>query len=92
MKIKRHLIALISFFIGGVLVFSSLYQAIEGWSWLDSFYFVVITLTTVGYGDVVPQTSLGKVLTIFFSFFAIALFFYFVSLIGAYLIKKTKDK
>jgi len=90
MKIRKHLIAIILIFIGGILVFSSLYQAIEGWNWLDSFYFVIITLTTVGFGDIVPKTSLGKVLTIFFSLFGIALFFYFVSLVGAYLIKKSK--
>ena len=40
MKIRKHLIAIILIFIGGILVFSSLYQAIEGWNWLDSFYFV----------------------------------------------------
>ena len=92
MKIKRHLIALILCFVGGIIAFSSLYYAIEGWSLLDSFYFVIITLTTIGYGDIAPQTSLGKILTIFFSLFSIALFFYFVSLIGVYLVKKSKNE
>ncbi|MEK9684215.1 MAG: ion transporter [Rhodospirillaceae bacterium] len=31
----------------------------------DAIYWSVITLTTVGYGDVTPQTSLGKVIAIF---------------------------
>ena len=39
------------------------YHSIEGWGWIDSFYFSVITLSTVGYGDFAPQTPMGKVFT-----------------------------
>jgi voltage-gated potassium channel len=31
---------------------------------LDSFYFVVVTISTVGYGDIHPVTEAGKLLTI----------------------------
>jgi len=42
------------------------YRAIEEWSWIDSFYFTVITLTTVGYGDFSPQTDIGKLFTVIY--------------------------
>lgn len=40
-----------------------LFHWVEGWDYLDSLYFCVISLATVGYGDFTPDTQLGKVLT-----------------------------
>ncbi len=37
------------------------YHHIEGWSWLDSYFFTVVTISTVGYGNLVPVTALGKI-------------------------------
>ena len=42
------------------------YHHLEGWDYIDALYFSVITLTTVGYGDFSPQTSGGKLFTIFY--------------------------
>lgn len=49
-----------------ILIGTGLYHWLEGWSWVDSFYFVIITLTTIGYGDLTPTTSLTKLITVFY--------------------------
>ena len=32
----------------------------NNWTWVDSIYITVITLSTVGYGEVYPLTNAGK--------------------------------
>ena len=85
---RHHFILFVMTFIIVILVGSYLYQNIEGWSYLDSLYFVVVTTTTIGYGDLAPLTDVGKIFTIFFSFFGIAMVFYFISVIGSYIFEK----
>ena len=49
-----------------IVLGAAIYHWLEGWSWLDSVYFVVITLATIGYGDFAPTTPLTKLITIFY--------------------------
>ena len=85
---KKFAFAIVLFLVllfGGTLIYSS----IEGWRYIDSVYFTVATVTTIGYGDIVPQTDIGKIFTIFFSFLGIGMAFYFFTLFGKYIYKKT---
>ena len=40
------------------------YHWAEGWSYLDALYFCVVSLATVGYGDLTPTTPLARMFTI----------------------------
>ena len=51
-------------FVGLLVAGTLVYSFLEGWSPLDSLYFSVVTLATVGYGDLHPTTDLGKAFTI----------------------------
>ncbi|MFZ1395591.1 MAG: potassium channel family protein [Candidatus Promineifilaceae bacterium] len=60
------------------------YHAVVGWSWLDAFYFSVITLTTVGYGDFSPQTAVGKIFTIVYIILGLGVLSSFLLLLANY--------
>jgi len=50
-----------------LLAFGAFFFArVEGWTVFQGFYFSVITLTTVGYGDLAPVTFAGRLFTIFY--------------------------
>lgn len=50
------------------------YWLMEDWSLLDSLYFCVITLLTIGYGDFAPETAHAKLFTIAYCFVGVGLF------------------
>ena len=57
------------------------YRLVEGWSVVDSLYFCVMTLATVGFGDLVPTTPGSKLFTIAYVIMGLSFFLSFVSLL-----------
>lgn len=74
-RIGRFLLALlipIVLLIGGTLG----YHLIEGWTLFDALYMTVITLTSVGYGEVHPLSHAGRVFTTILLLFGVFTIFY----------------
>ncbi|AUP78273.1 potassium channel family protein [Flavivirga eckloniae] len=64
------------------------YKVISGYSWVDALYMTVITMTTVGYGEVVPLDEQSKVFTIFLILGSVVIVGYALSIITEYILSK----
>jgi len=58
----------------------------EIWSYGESIYFTLVTLSTVGFGDMSPQTSSGKTFLIFFTILGIPLMILVNLSLGSYVV------
>jgi voltage-gated potassium channel len=63
MNLERHLATIALIFIAILAVGSIGYVLIEGWPWADALYMSVITVTTVGFGEVNPLSRAGQLFT-----------------------------
>jgi voltage-gated potassium channel len=59
------------------------YTLVEGLRFVDAFYFSVVTLTTVGYGDFAPQTDVGKLFTAVYVLVGVGILLAFVTTVAA---------
>jgi voltage-gated potassium channel len=62
------------------------YMSIEGWNLLDSIYMTIITLSTVGYGEVREIGPGGRIFTVFLIVFGLFIITYLVSLVAEALV------
>ena len=70
---RRHrllLIAILSLLFL-VIAGSAFFVYAEGWSIVDSIYFTAMTITTIGYGDIVPTHDVSKLVATVYSIVSI---------------------
>ncbi|EDP95673.1 potassium channel protein [Kordia algicida OT-1] len=76
---------LIFVFAVGVLGF----RMISEMSWIDAVYMTVITVTTVGYGEVEPLGEIGRIFTVFLIIISVFVFAYAISVITEYILSRS---
>uniref|UniRef100_A0AAV2MKQ2 Potassium channel domain-containing protein n=1 Tax=Knipowitschia caucasica TaxID=637954 RepID=A0AAV2MKQ2_KNICA len=87
----RVLSAVLSILIGCLIflaVPTVVFHEVEDWTFIESLYFVVITLTTVGFGDLVPEGrkwGMFKLLVLLWIVFGLAYFASILTMIGNWL-------
>ncbi len=84
----RALLILLLTLLAGATYF---YWQVEGWSVIDSLYFSIMTMSTIGYGDFVPTTTFSKVFTIIFAILSIGIFVAVVSKLVSIMLKQKQS-
>jgi len=59
-----------------LLIGTVFYISVEKLSPINAFYFSGATLTTLGYGDIVPTTDAGKIFSVFYAIMGVFVIFY----------------
>ena len=78
---KKRLIILIVF-LAVLFISAFILQSVEEGigSWQEALWYLVVTLTTVGYGDLVPQSLPGRLIGVFFLIGSVGLLSWIISL------------
>lgn len=83
-RIYTAMILLIMLVSIGVLGF----KLMSHYSWVDAFYMTVITITTVGFGEVQPLDDFSKIFTIFLILTSVVIVGYALSVITEFILSK----
>lgn len=75
--------------IGAVVFWRS--EKTQSWTYFEALYFAYTSLLTIGYGDVYPESSLGKSFFVFWSLLAVPTITILISNIGDTLIRFIRD-
>jgi len=87
-KIRFIIVSLLGLVGIGTVVFWYL----EPFTWIQAFYFAVSTMTTVGYGDLVPSNDGTRLVAAIYMLVSVSLYVSFITFLGSHLLElRTKQ-
>ena len=89
---QRTLMAQSTCFIVYMICGAAVFSHIEDWRLVDGMYWATVTLLTIGYGDVVPVTHLGRSLIIPYAIAGIIMLGLVAGSVGALVLDRAQQK
>jgi hypothetical protein len=83
---RALLLLMVVLLLGGTLFYANH----DNWGCLDALYFCVMTMSTIGYGDFAPTTTVSKVFTIVYALTTIGIFVGVASKLASALLTRSK--
>ncbi|KAK4201122.1 hypothetical protein QBC40DRAFT_348130 [Triangularia verruculosa] len=77
--------------LGGARIFQACEEPYQGWTYFDGFFFCFVSLTTIGYGDIVPVSPAGKSFWVFWALLALPTMTVLISNAGDTVVKGIRD-
>jgi len=75
-----------------VLAGTIAFRILEGWTWIEAFYFSVVTLSTVGYGDLHPTSDATRLFTALFILAGVGIVLASLTVIGTGLLGRREQR
>ena len=64
------------------------FKILEPFTWIQAFYFSVATMTTVGYGDLVPSTDFSRLIVAIYALVSITLYVSLAAFLGVWYLER----
>lgn len=91
-KEKPNLFVAVTSLIGWIALGTIVFRKLEGWTLIQSFYFSVVTITTVGFGDLTPSTEVSRLCTAIYILVGVSIGLVTLSSIGSEFIQEREKK
>ena len=87
-KLQIIISTFVTMLVGGTVLFHTL----EDFTWIQAFYFSVTTMTTVGYGDLVPTNDFTRLVVAVYILIAVTLYVSLATYLGVYYLEQREKK
>ncbi|MEL6633247.1 MAG: potassium channel family protein [Bacteroidota bacterium] len=85
--LKTELFVATTSLLGWIGIGTVLFHRLEPWTWIQSFYFCVVTITTVGFGDLTPSSEISRLFTAIYILVGVSVGLVTLSLLGSEILK-----
>ena len=92
LKLKSQIIVSATTLFIWIGIGTVVFHRLESWNWIQSFYFSVVTITTVGYGDFIPTNDFSRLFTAIYILVGVSIGLVTLSVIGSEIIRKREQK